>query len=206
MNIPYLQKVCYRVTKWESISKLKYYTNYKGTYPLSLVPFGSTFSTPPSNMQRRAFLMYSWPWILGARDFESNSNTSSPWKIRCIAEWIVWYCNLKRFEFQYLINILWNKSKFSHNKNTTGPLPSVWRISCTCRHHLLKCGEKLLCSWGLYCWQWGWYGMYHWWTLPAYWADNDRCQQSDSREKGEFIINIPFITESQVAVSWRSKF
>lgn len=36
--------------------------------PLIREPFSRTFSTPPSNMQRMAFLMYSWPWILGAKE------------------------------------------------------------------------------------------------------------------------------------------
>ena len=45
------------------------------TYPLSLVPLGKIFSTPPSNMQRMAFLMYPWPWIDGASDRANKSNT-----------------------------------------------------------------------------------------------------------------------------------
>ncbi len=36
--------------------------------PLMRDPFSSTFSTPPSNMQRIAFFMYSCPWMLGARE------------------------------------------------------------------------------------------------------------------------------------------
>lgn len=44
--------------------------------PLMRVPLSSTFSTPPSSMHRIAFLMYSCPWILGARDFESWSKMS----------------------------------------------------------------------------------------------------------------------------------
>merc|ERR1719219_978430 len=43
------------------------------TSPLSLVPLGRFFSTPPRSMHRRAFLMYSWPWMDGARDLDSMS-------------------------------------------------------------------------------------------------------------------------------------
>lgn len=44
--------------------------------PLMRDPFSRTFSTPPSNIHRMAFLMYSWPWILGAKERDSWSNTS----------------------------------------------------------------------------------------------------------------------------------
>ena len=36
--------------------------------PLSLVPFGRTFSSPPKSWHKRAFFTYSWPWIDGAKD------------------------------------------------------------------------------------------------------------------------------------------
>jgi len=44
--------------------------------PLMREPFSRIFSTPPSSMHRMAFLMYWWPWILGAREWASWSNTS----------------------------------------------------------------------------------------------------------------------------------
>ena len=46
------------------------------TYPLSRVPFSNTFSTPPSSKHRIALLMCSCPWMDGARDRASTSNTS----------------------------------------------------------------------------------------------------------------------------------
>lgn len=39
-------------------------------------PFSRTFSTPPSSKQRMAFLMYWWPWMLGASELASCPNTS----------------------------------------------------------------------------------------------------------------------------------
>ena len=39
--------------------------------PRIRLPFSRTFSTPPSSMHRRAFLMNSCPWMLGARDLAS---------------------------------------------------------------------------------------------------------------------------------------
>ena len=45
-------------------------------HPLSRVPFSKTFSTPPRSMHRMAFLMCSWPWMEGARERASTSNTS----------------------------------------------------------------------------------------------------------------------------------
>ena len=45
-------------------------------YPLMRVPLSSIFSTPPSSMQRTAFLIYSWPCIDGAKDFASCSKMS----------------------------------------------------------------------------------------------------------------------------------
>ena len=52
----------------------------KHTHPLSLVPLGNTFSFPPSNIHNTAFLMYSCPWIEGARERPSCSNTSPFWR------------------------------------------------------------------------------------------------------------------------------
>jgi hypothetical protein len=46
------------------------------TYPRSRVPLGRTFSTPPSNMHKMAFFMYSCPWMEGASDLLSNSKIS----------------------------------------------------------------------------------------------------------------------------------
>lgn len=37
-------------------------------------PFSKTFSTPPRSIHRMAFFMYSWPWILGARERANWSN------------------------------------------------------------------------------------------------------------------------------------
>merc|ERR1719186_2151800 len=46
------------------------------TSPLSLVPLGRFFSTPPRSIHSRAFLMYSCPWMEGARDLANISKTS----------------------------------------------------------------------------------------------------------------------------------
>lgn len=43
------------------------------THPLSLVPLGRTFSTPPRSMHKMAFLMKAWPWMLGAIDLPNRS-------------------------------------------------------------------------------------------------------------------------------------
>lgn len=47
--------------------------NFVKSYPLSLVPFGKIFSTPPNRRHKIAFLMYSLPCIDGARDFARSS-------------------------------------------------------------------------------------------------------------------------------------
>lgn len=39
------------------------------------VPLSKFFSTPPNNINKTAFLIYSWPQIEGARELASKSNT-----------------------------------------------------------------------------------------------------------------------------------
>ena len=45
--------------------------------PLKWALFSRFFSNPPSIWRMTAFLMFIWPWIEGAKDFASNSKTSS---------------------------------------------------------------------------------------------------------------------------------
>lgn len=55
---------------------LKFFFSMKNSvkaYPLSLVPFGKIFSTPPKRRHRIAFFMYSLPCMDGARDFARSS-------------------------------------------------------------------------------------------------------------------------------------
>lgn len=46
---------------------------HKYSYPLNRVPFGRTFSTPPKSRHKMALLIYSCPWIEGAKDLDNKS-------------------------------------------------------------------------------------------------------------------------------------
>ena len=64
------------------------------TYPRILVPFSSTRSQPPNSIHNTAFLMYSWPWIVGARDLLSVSKTSykTKYSVKKYEIWITHPC------------------------------------------------------------------------------------------------------------------